>query len=82
MTDQEIELKTYADLVVEAKDLKMLRETFCLAQTALNEMWSDKASIHINRLQMLIDELDNYRPLGADGKHGNLHTPKCGCEDK
>ena len=26
--------------------------------------------------------LDHHRPLGTDGKHGDLHTPTCGCEDK
>lgn len=32
----------------------------------------------INRL---IGLLDLHRPLGSDGKHGDLHTPTCGCVD-
>lgn len=23
-----------------------------------------------------------HRPVGSNGKHGSLHTPTCGCEDK
>jgi hypothetical protein len=33
----------------------------------------------VNRL---IQRIDTHRPLGSDGKHGRLHTPTCGCEDK
>ena len=22
-----------------------------------------------------------HRPVGSNGKHGDLHTPTCGCED-
>lgn len=36
---------------------------------------------HIDRLQRLINACDDHRPLGPDGKHGNRHTPTCGCED-
>ena len=31
---------------------------------------------------MLIDILALHRPTGPDGKHGNRHTPTCGCTDK
>jgi hypothetical protein len=30
----------------------------------------------------LIKLLDRHRPVGSDGKHANLHTETCGCEDK
>lgn len=65
-------------------DPKMLRETLCLAQTAL--LRSAYAGIdyldHVGRLQRLIDACDAHRPLGPDGKHGSRHTATCGCEDK
>lgn len=32
-------------------------------------------------IERLIDLLDLHRPLGSSGKHGDLHTPTCGCED-
>jgi len=60
--------------------LKMLRETLCVAQTAIGEALDNPK--HIERIQRLIDEIDRQRPLGPDGKHGNLHTPFCGCEGK
>lgn len=30
----------------------------------------------------LIWLLQRHRPIGANGKHGDLHTPTCGCEDR
>lgn len=63
-------------------DPKMLRETLCLAQAALNVWPSDEGRrpSHIARLQRLIDECDRHRPLGPDGKHGHRHTLICGCD--
>lgn len=60
--------------------VKMLRETFCVAQAALAP-GGPILSGHRERLQRLIDECDRQRPLGPDGKHDNRHTPTCGCED-
>lgn len=71
-----IKLKIYADLVVEASELKMLRETLCLAQNR----FTTKESGHKNRIQELIYQIDKHRPLASNGKHGSLHTPTCGCE--
>ena len=62
---------------------KMLRETLCLAQSnvASHAIVSYEAMlIHTARLQKLIDECDRHRPRGSDGKHGDLHTPTCGCD--
>lgn len=64
---------------------KMLRETLCVAQTAVNcpgLMLESERRKHTVRLQQLIDQCDGHRPLGPDGKHGKRHTPTCGCEDK
>jgi hypothetical protein len=63
---------------------KMLRETLCVAQTEIGASpWAelDLKQEHIARLQRLIDACDTHRPLGPDGKHGDRHTPTCGCED-
>jgi hypothetical protein len=60
---------------------KLLRETLCVAQSRIGNSPLDEGRKHehIDRLQRLIDECDRHRPLGADGKHGDLHTPSCGC---
>lgn len=64
-------------------DVKMLRETLCVAQSRIatsvspDGRWKE----HSARLQLLINECDRLRPLGPDGKHGNLHNSTCGCED-
>lgn len=65
------------------KNIKGLREILCLAQSL-----ADLTPLNVNitlyqrRIQGIIDELDKHRPLGSDGKHGNLHTETCGCQDK
>jgi len=60
--------------------LKMLRETMCLAQTAIGHAVGQRLDEHIARLGRVIAEIDRQRPLGVDGKHGDRHTPTCGCE--
>lgn len=64
--------------------LKMIRETLCVAQSSLatNEFIATRTQEHSQRLQRLIDDIDRQRPLGSDGKHGDLHTPGCQCEDQ
>jgi hypothetical protein len=64
-------------------DPKMLRETLCVAQSRIVNSGYDvsRKTEHVNRLQRLIDECERHRPLGPDGKHGNLHTLTCGCSD-
>lgn len=70
-------------LEVPDSELKMLRETLCESQMGLahrpgsNERYAN----HLLRINHLIGEIDKHRPLGPDGKHGNRHTPTCGCED-
>jgi hypothetical protein len=63
-------------------DPKMLRETLCVAQAAITagRPTDPRAGRHVATLQQLIGECDRHRPLGSDGKHGNRHTPTCGCE--
>lgn len=60
---------------------KMLRETLCVAQSALGITYRTDLRMreHMARLQRLIAECDRHRPIGNDGKHGDLHTPTCGC---
>lgn len=63
---------------------KMLRETLCLAQSAIIQLdlVDELKERHIMVLQRMINECDRHRPLGINGKHANLHTATCGCEDK
>lgn len=74
-----------AGLHVPDGDVKMLVETLCLAQSAIAErarqgMDAARAPEHIARLQDLLDQCELHRPLGPDGKHGDRHTPTCGCD--
>lgn len=64
-------------------DPKMLRETLCVAQNVIGNSMPAAArrDEHIERLGRLIRECDRHRPIGPNGKHGNRHTPTCGCDD-
>jgi len=61
---------------------KMLRETLCVAQSALGHSFPDDGRLreHLNRLGRLIEECDRHRPIGTNGKHGDTHTATCGCD--
>lgn len=62
---------------------KQLRETLCVAQALIGNSYLNTAlkKTHMARLQRLIDDCDCMRPLGPDGKHGDMHTDMCGCEE-
>jgi hypothetical protein len=72
---------------VPVTDLKGTREALCAASTDLGQRMArgidvDRVPYWIECLQTLCDQIDVHRPLGRDGKHGDLHTPTCGCEDR
>ena len=67
-----------ASLHIKVSKLKTLREALCFVQSRLDQHVSYD---NVDSITILIDEIDRHRPLGSDGKHGNLHTPTCGCED-
>lgn len=70
-------------MIIEVSDSpKSLRETLCIAQTRIGNSGLDKhrQERDISALGRLIAECDRHRPLGPDGKHGDLHTLTCGCE--
>lgn len=67
-------------------DPKMTREALCAAQSALYRRAEDGVDVGrvphwVARLGEMVNQIDEHRPLGPDGKHGNLHTATCGCED-
>lgn len=53
---------------------KGLREHLCQQQTFAPD---DRTRKYMSEMIAL---LDIHRPIGPDGKHGNRHTPTCGCE--
>ena len=61
---------------------KALKETLAVAGAWLALSDDPRKFEHILRLGRLIAECDRHRPIGPDGKHGNRHTPTCGCLDK
>lgn len=70
-------------LEVPDEHLKSLRETLCLAQSALAHytgVRDEYVAGHSKRIGAVINQIDIHRPLGSNGKHGNLHTETCGCD--
>ncbi len=66
---------TVAYLPVPADSLKMLRETLCRLQIHAS------AADDVAQLGHLLVAIDLNRPLGPDGKHRDLHTNTCGCDE-
>lgn len=61
---------------------KSLREKLCTQEMFIPEDGSLLELRTRDAFAALLEVLDKHRPLGSDGKHGDLHTPTCGCEDK
>jgi len=83
--------KTAAERIAEAvttihteDTLKSVRETLCVAMTSVGQMPypADYKRKHVALMQRLCFDIDVQRPLGSDGKHGDLHTPTCGCDQE
>ena len=53
---------------------KTTREVLCVQQHCAPDGRTRDA------IQVLINVLDEHRPLGPDCAHGDLHTETCGCE--
>jgi hypothetical protein len=79
----EIKMTTELRLEDPRDTLKAIRETLCIAQARIGNSGIDSHRIEsdVARIGRIIAEIDRQRPLGSDGKHGDLHTPTCGCED-
>jgi hypothetical protein len=59
----------------------MVREALCVAQSRLYLNPKDSRNEwHSARIGQIIGEIDAHRPLGPDGKHGDRHSPTCGCD--
>lgn len=72
---------------IPVNSLKATREALCAAQSSLGERARagidvDRVPHWIERVQALIDQIDVHRPLRSNGKHGDLHTATCGCDDQ
>lgn len=68
---------------------KMLLETLCVVEFALNELERQRPGYnaggriesHLERVRALMDECSRKRPTSPDGKHDSRHTTECGCID-
>lgn len=56
---------------------KMIKETMARIQSLAPSSSGPDSDI----VQKIIDECDRHRPIGPEGRHGQLHTETCGCED-
>lgn len=61
---------------------KWLREALCAQETHIPRTGTHLESVTREAFRALFSALDSHRPLRSDGKHGDLHTDTCGCEDR
>ena len=66
---------------IPVSSVKMLREHLCIAQFTVNQSKHPRRKHVSDNLQALLDWCDQLRPIRPDGKHGDLHTPWCGCDE-
>ena len=67
-----------ADIWIDPFWVKSFREKLCAAQAT-------ETSVSVRAFyQTVIDQLDEHRPVGPNGKHGNgpLCTETCGCYER
>ncbi|MEV0031407.1 hypothetical protein [Nocardia sp. NPDC050793] len=67
-----------------ARSVKTLGEALAFAETALLNFYpdTDQRRRYAEVIAELLADVERQRPTGSDGKHGELHTPTCGCADK
>lgn len=69
-------------MILDVGDLKTTRERLCTLQNVLADASSrQEKELILPWIEKLIDQIDVFRPLGPNGKHGNRHTMFCGCPD-
>lgn len=64
-------------------DPKMVHEAMCLAEGVISrqDVGVGRDVRYLQIISDFIKECERKRPLGPNGKHGNMHTAECGCED-
>lgn len=68
-----------AALRVDSSDMKMLGEALAVAENLISaEPQYRSLARHLGGL---LRQVNHHRPTGTDGKHGDLHTATCGCDD-
>lgn len=67
-------------LIRSNHSLKMVREALYYAEATMLQTVQGQRYREI--VQDLVEDIDRQRPLGRNGKHGNLHTDNCGCADR
>lgn len=62
--------------------VKMVGEALAVAETAVANFYpADEYRDRCARiLADLLSDVARQRPTGSNGKHGELHTPTCGCD--
>ena len=61
-----------------SSSLRFRRSNASTPATTRAEPWTT----HREKIRLLMDECERKRPTGSNGKHGDLHTTECGCEDR
>ncbi|WP_280499377.1 hypothetical protein [Nocardia cyriacigeorgica] len=66
------------------RSIKTVGEALSYAECAVLNFYPDNSqrAHYAKVLAELLADVARQRPTGSNGKHGDLHTPTCGCEDR
>ena len=70
--------------VYSSHTIKTIGEALSYAECALLNFYRDNGqrAMYARVIADLLADIERQRPTGPDGKHGDRHTPTCGCADR
>ena len=81
--EEETKAEEHRSVIHSNRTIKTVGEALSYAETALLKTYPESAqrAHYAEVIAELLRDVARQRPVGSNGKHGELHTPTCGCED-
>ncbi|WP_311053100.1 hypothetical protein [Rhodococcus qingshengii] len=81
--EEETKAEEHRSIIHSNRTIKTVGEALSYAETALLNAYphSGQRAHYAEVIAELLRDVARQRPVGSNGKHGELHTPTCGCED-
>ena len=81
--EEETKAEAHRSVVHSSRTIKTVGEALSCAENALLNAYpnSGLGAHYAEVIAELLRDVIRQRPVGSNGKHGELHTATCGCED-
>ncbi|PBI96965.1 hypothetical protein BKP42_36250 [Rhodococcus erythropolis] len=81
--EEETKAEEHRSVIHSNRTIKTVSEALSYAETALLNTYpdSEQRAHYAEVIAELLRDIARQRPVGSNGKHGELHTPTCGCAD-